>query len=257
MATRIISIVNQKGGVGKTTCCLNIGAGLSNEDRRVLYVDADPQGNLSTACGIKTDGQNTLFEVMRGECSTAEAIVKINDHIDILPADLALAAADLSLANEPGKELLIKEALDKVAEDYDYILIDCPPSLGLMTLASLTASGEVFVAMSPEYLPARGLVQLTNTIDIVQKRLNNQVHISGVILNLYDGRRKLHKEAAAAIEAKFPNATFHNRIRNAVAIAEAPAFHQSIFEYRPSSHGAIDFGGLVREILDMEESSHE
>ncbi len=257
MATRIISIVNQKGGVGKTTCCQNIGAGLANENRRVLYVDADPQGNLSTSCGVKTDGKYTLFEVLRGECSATDSIVKINEHIDIIPADLALAAADLTLANEPGKELLIKEALDSVTGNYDYILIDCPPSLGLMTLASLTASGEIFVAMSPEFLPTGGLVQLTNTIDIVQKRLNNQVHISGVILNLYDGRRRLHKEAAAAIEKQFPNATFHTRIRNSVAIAEAPAFHQSIFDYRPSSHGAVDFGGLIREILDMEETTHE
>lgn len=257
MKSRIICVVNQKGGVGKTSCCLNIGAGLNNENRRVLYVDADPQGNLSTALGINTDNQNTLYEVLRGQCTPEDSIINIADGLDIIPADLALAAADLSLANEPGKELLISEALLPLKSEYDYILIDCPPSLGLMTLASLTASDEVFVAMSPEYLPTRGLAQLTDTIGVVQKRLNNRVHISGVILNLYDGRRKLHKEAAAAIEKTFPNATFHTKIRNSVAIAEAPGFHQSIFDYRPSSHGAVDFGALVAEIIDMEDAIHE
>lgn len=253
MKTRIIALVNQKGGVGKTSCTLNIGAGLANERRRVLYVDADPQGNLSTALGIQTDGENTLFEVMKGDCSTKDSIVPTNNGADIIPADLALAAADLFLANEPGKELLLREALSQVKDQYDYILIDCPPSLGLMTIVSLTAANEVFVVMSPEYLPTKGLVQLTNTIAIVQKRLNPQIHISGVILNLYDGRRKLHKEASAAIQQQFPSATFHTRIRNAVAIAESPSAHKDIFQYRPSSHGGIDFGALTVEIMDMEE----
>lgn len=257
LKTRIISLVNQKGGVGKTSCCLNIGAGLNNEKRRVLFVDADPQGNLSTALGVKTNGQNTLYEVLRNECSAEECLVNIGEGIDIIPADLALSAADLTLANEPGKEFLIKEAITPLLDDYDYVLIDCPPSLGLMTLAALTASKEVFVAMSPEYLPTRGLVQLTNTISAVQRRLNKEVHISGVILNLYDGRRKLHKEASSAVAEQLPEATFHTKIRNSVAIAEAPAFHKSIFDYRPSSHGAIDFGALVAEIIDMEVDEHE
>ncbi len=252
MNPRIIALVNQKGGVGKTSCTLNIGAGLANENRRVLYVDADPQGNLSTALGIKTDGNNTLFEVIKGDCSTEESIIQTNNGADIIPADLALAAADLSLANEPGKELLLREAIDQVKERYDYILIDCPPSLGLMTITALTAAKEIFVVMSPEYLPTKGLVQLTNTISVVQKRLNPQIYIAGIILNLYDGRRKLHKEASVAIQKQFPNATFHTRIRNAVAIAESPSAHKDIFQYRPSSHGAIDFGALVAEIIETE-----
>lgn len=254
MNTRVIALVNQKGGVGKTSCTLNIGAGLVNEGRKVLYVDADPQGNLSMSLDIPTNTENakTLFEVMKGECTAAESIRHTERKVDIIPADLGLAAADLSLANEPGKELLLKEALAPVLPAYDYVLIDCPPSLGLMTIAALTAADEIFVVMSPEYLPTKGLVQLTNTISVVRRRLNPQAHISGVILNLYDGRRKLHKEASAAIAKSFPTATFHTKIRNSVAIAESPSFHKSIFEYRPTSHGAIDFGGLVTEIIEQE-----
>ena len=254
MNTRVIALVNQKGGVGKTSCTLNIGAGLVNEGRKVLYVDADPQGNLSMSLDIPTNTENakTLFEVMKGECTAAESIRHTERKVDIIPADLGLAAADLSLANEPGKELLLKEALAPVLPAYDYVLIDCPPSLGLMTIAALTAADEIFVVMSPEYLPTKGLVQLTNTIAVVRRRLNPQAHISGVILNLYDGRRKLHKEASAAIAQSFPTAPLHTQIRNSVAIAESPSFHKSIFEYRPTSHGAIDFGGLVTEIIEQE-----
>ena len=194
---------------------------------------------------------------MKSECTLDAALVHLDNGIDIIPADLALAGVDLILASEPGKEMLLREALLPVVENYDYILIDCPPSLGLMTMSALTAADEIFVAMSPEYLPTRGLSQLTGTISVVQKRLNNKVHISGIILNLFDGRRKLHKEAASAIQNQFPNAVFHTRIRNSVAIAESPSFHKDIFEYRPSSHGAIDFGAIVTEIIDMEEHDNE
>lgn len=252
MACRIIAIVNQKGGVGKTSCTLNIGAGLALKNKKVLYVDADPQGNLSVGLGISTNQKDTIFEVLKGEASINNTVVKIKKNTSILPADIALAGADLELANEPGKDFLLNEAIDTIKDKYDYILIDCPPSLGMLTVNSLVAAKEVIIVMMPEFLSAQGVSQLSRTIDIVQRRINHDLKISGVILNMYNGRRNLHREAADNVYKKFKNKLYKTYIRNCVTIAESPGFGKDIFDYKPDSNGAKDFKDLISEIIKQE-----
>lgn len=256
MNNRVIAIVNQKGGVGKTSCTLNIGAGLALKNKKVLYIDADAQGNLTVGLGIRnTDGENTIFEVLKGECSIEDAIIKTTNNASILPADIALAAADLELANEPGKDFLLHEAINLVENEYDYILIDCPPSLGMMTVNSLVAAKEVIIVMMPEFLSAQGVSQLTRTIDIVQRRINHDLKISGVILNMYNGRRKLHREASEEVAKMFKDRLYKTYIRNSVTIAESPGFGQDIFAYKSDSTGAKDFSDLIDEILKQEHNN--
>lgn len=248
---RIIALVNQKGGVGKTTSTINIGAGLHKAGKRVLMVDLDPQGNLTVSVGIEAYNLDyTVFEVLKGDAEPQAAIVKRG--YDIIPADIRLSGADMELSAVPGREMLLKEALAPIAENYDYILIDCPPSLGLITLNGLTAAREIFIPLQAEFLALNGMAQLLNTVKAVQKRLNPQLDITGIITTLYDGRKNLNKEVLEKIQQYFPDKTFATLIRDNVALAEAPSFGQDIYEYKPDSRGAEDYTALCDEIIKQE-----
>jgi chromosome partitioning protein len=248
---RVIALVNQKGGVGKTTSTINVGAALHRAGKRVLMVDLDPQGNLTVSVGIEAYNlESTIFEVLKGDRKITEATVKRG--YDVVPADIRLSGADMELSAVPGREMLLKEALQQVASKYDYILIDCPPSLGLITLNGLTAAQEIFIPLQAEFLALNGMAQLLNTVKAVQKRLNPQLEVTGIITTLYDSRKNLNKEVLEKIQQYFPNKTFKTLIRDNVALAEAPSFGQDIFEYRPDSAGAKDYAALCEEIISQE-----
>lgn len=249
--TRIIALVNQKGGVGKTTSTINIGAALAKAGKRVLLVDLDPQGNLTVSLGIMAhELEATLYEVLTGAFTAVQATIKKN--YDVIPADIRLSGAELELSSQPGREMILKEALQPIQANYDYILIDCPPSLGLITLNGLTAAQEIFIPLQAEFLALNGMAQLLKTIGAVQKRLNPQLNISGIITTLYDSRKNLNKEVLEKIQEYFPEKAFKSLIRDNVALAEAPSFGKDIFEYRPDSNGAEDYKNLSSEIIKQE-----
>ena len=249
----IIAFVNQKGGVGKTTSCLNVGAGLSLQGKRVLLIDTDPQGNLTISAGAKLkDGESTVYEVLKGSADINDVIQKQGGGYDILPADIMLSGADIELASVPGREMILKEAIAQLKTAYDYILIDCPPSLSIITLMGLTASNSVIVPVQSHYLALNGIAQLMDTIKLVKKRMNPQLEVGGVIVTQYDNRLLLHKEVLQSLQAAFPGKVFKTMISNSVALAEAPSFGQDIFKYKPSCKAANQYKALVGELLERE-----
>lgn len=251
---RIIALANQKGGVGKTTTTLNVGAALSRRNRKVLLIDADPQGNLTSSVGLDVSQDYTLYELMENKCPIEKALHQSELGFDILPSDISLAGIEIELASEPGKEFILKEKVTPILEHYDYVLIDCPPSLGIMTVNALVLASEALVVLKPEYLPMQGLQQLKSTIRVIQRRLNAGLHISGILINMYDGRRKLHRQGAIMIEEHFPGLVFNSRIRNSTVIAESPGFHKDVYSYKPKASGSQDYDFLAGEIIAQEKN---
>lgn len=250
----IITFVNQKGGVGKTTSCLNVGAGLSLQGKRVLLIDTDPQGNLTISAGVKLkDDEPTVYEVLKGSADINEVIrQQPGGGYDLLPADIMLSGADIELASVPGREMILKEAIAQLKTAYDYILIDCPPSLSIITLMGLTASNSVIVPVQSHYLALNGIAQLMDTVKLVKKRMNPQLEVGGVIVTQYDNRLLLHKEVLQSLQAAFPGKVFKTMISNSVALAEAPSYGQDIFQYKPSCKAAEQYKALVGELLERE-----
>lgn len=248
----VYSVVNQKGGVGKTTTAANVGAGLAQLGRKVLLIDIDAQANLSAHFGLPSDDidqQPSMYDVLRHGTKLREAIVSIGDRLELAPASLLLSAADLELGGVIGRELLLKKALSTVADDYDYVIIDCPPSLGLLSLNGLVACTRVIVPVQSEYLALHGVRQLLDTIDQVRSAYNPSLAVGGVVLCLHDSRRRLARSVADTIREYFGNLVFDTVIRTNVALAEAPAQGSSIFKYDPRSSGAEDYAKLAEEII--------
>lgn len=248
---KTIAFINQKGGTGKTTTTLSVGAALSRLGLTVLLVDIDPQGNLTTSAGLKEvpASDPTVLEVLKGLANINDAIKHKTGMYDILPTDIRQSGADLELASVPGRELLLKEALDSLNKEYDYILIDCPPSLSIITLMALTACDSVIIPVQAQYLALNGMAQLMDTIQLVKKRMNPDIKIGGVVLTMYDNRKTLDREVLENIQKAFPNNTFKTCISNNVSLAEAPAFGMDIYEYKPDSKGAQQYTELTQEII--------
>lgn len=246
-----IAILNHKGGVGKTTSTLNLGAGLYRLGKKILLIDMDPQANLTYSLNIKAhEIEKSVYEILKGETTPEEVLIK-HDGINIIPSSLNLSAAEIEFSAVPGREFLLKEAL-KGFDAFDYILIDCPPSLGLLTLNVLTTVREVFIPLQTEFLPMQGMVKLIETIEIVKKRLNSTLEISGIICTLFDKRKNLNKEVLENIKNYFGDKVFNVVIRDNISLAEAPSFGKTIFEYKPESHGAADYLALSKEIVERE-----
>jgi chromosome partitioning protein len=248
--TRIIAIVNQKGGVGKTTSTINIGAGLASKEKNVLLIDLDPQASLTTALGVK-GATPSIYEVLRGECKMDETIISHGNY-NIIPSGIDLSGAELELSGIAGRECIMKEVLEPITNKYDYILLDCPPSLSLLTLNALVAAREIFIALQTEFLAMKGMTQLLSTVELVHKRLNHSLIIGGIIATHYDARKGLHKEVLETIREHFKDKVFKTNIRATVALAEASSFGKDIFEYKPKSNGALDYFNLVKEILNQQ-----
>lgn len=242
----IISLLNHKGGVGKTTSAINIGAGMVELGRRVLLVDLDPQANLTLSLGVPRQ-PNTIYEAVRGESPLVPYTVR--EGLDIVISSLDLSGAEMELINEAGREFILRELFDPVKEDYDYIIIDCPPSLGLLTLNALTSSNLVYIPLQTEFLAMQGLAKIQQVINKVKLRLNKGLEVGGVIATMYDHRKVLNRDVVETIKKYFGEAVFDTMIRDNVALAEAPAQRQDIFTYSPKSPGAEDYLSLCREII--------
>lgn len=246
MSCRIIAYANHKGGVGKTTSVVNLGAGLHKLGKRVLLVDMDPQSNLTLSLGIKEPERN-IYGSMRGKHPLEP--VEILPGLDLVPSTLDLSGAEVELSGETGREYILRELLEPLRTKYQFILTDCPPSLGLLTLNALTASQEVMIPIQAHFLALQGLSKLMEIIEKIQKRLNKELRVSGVFITLYDGRKVLNREIVASLETYFKAELCSTKIRDNIALAEAPVNGLDIFRYSPRSYGAEDYLALTREIL--------
>jgi chromosome partitioning protein len=244
--SKVISISNHKGGVGKTTSAINIGAGLNKLGKKILLIDLDPQANLSQSLGL-TDQERNIYGALRGEYKLVP--IPVLKGLDLIPSTLDLSGAEVELSGEAGREYILRELLEPVRNNYDYILIDSPPSLGLLTINSFTASDEVYIPLQAQYLALQGLAKLTEVIDKIKKRLNKELKVGGVIVTQYDSRKVLNRDVATTIEAHFKAEVFKTKVRDNIALAEAPAQGVDIFRYNSKSFGAIDYLNLSKEIL--------
>ena len=256
----IYSIANQKGGVGKTTSAVNLSAYLASSGKRVLLVDLDAQANATSSLGINKDKvEASSYEVLLGTTPAAKATLKNGKlGLAIIPASPALAAAEVELVGELAREYRLQQALAGEVEKYDYVLIDCPPSLGLLTVNALTASTHgVIIPVQCEYLALEGLSQLTRTVQLVQQRLNPRMEIRGLILTMYDNRTALSQQVAAEVERYFAGNVFSARIPRNVRLSEAPSHGQPILTYAPGSPGGKAYRLLAEEIIAQNEKSAE
>ena len=257
MSTRVIAIVNQKGGVGKTTTTANLGAYLAYFKKKVLLIDLDPQSNLSLHYGVDFKKiEKSCYELMLDEDSEfRETVINTEiDNLELIPASIKLADAELELVNVVGRERVLSEAIEEVlkANTYDFVLIDCSPSLGLLTLNALTTAREVFITVQPDYFALQGIGRLIRTLNLVKKRLNPELDVTGIVLCLFNSTRKLTFEVTAKIREFFKEKVFKTFIRINVNLAEAPSYGQSILTYAPKSHGAEDYLQLAQEVLEGE-----
>ncbi len=249
--SKIVTIGNHKGGVGKTTSAINIGAGLNKLGKQVLLIDLDPQANLSQSLGLM-EPDRTIYGALRGEHPLQP--IEILKGLDVIPSTLDLSGAEVEISGEAGREYILRELLEPLRATYDYILIDSPPSLGLLTINALTASQEVFIPLQAQYLALRGLSKLLEVIDKIKRRLNRDLKVGGVFITQYDSRKVLNRDVVATIEEHFKDKLFYAKIRDNVALAEAPIQGVDIFRYSPKSYGAEDYLSLCMEIIKNEKN---
>jgi chromosome partitioning protein len=247
----IIAVFNQKGGCGKTTTVLNLGAALQSLQKRVMVIDLDGQSNLTESLGLSKDEPQTVYGAIRGMYQLP--VVPTHSGIHLVPSCMDLSAAESELLNEPGREMILKGLLAKHVSRraYDYILIDCPPMMGLLTLNALTVADYLIMPVQAEYLAMCGMAKVIRNVGIVQERLNDKLKIAGILLTMYDGRKTLNKSVTEVVRESFPEMVFHTLIRSNVALAEAPAHCQTIYEYNPRSYGAQDYLSLAQEVLSL------
>ncbi|KHL96134.1 sporulation initiation inhibitor Soj [Paenibacillus sp. IHB B 3415] len=252
--SKIIAIANQKGGVGKTTTSVNLGAGMATLGKRVLLVDIDPQGNTTSGVGVnKADVANCIYDILINEVNPQETILETQiEGLHIIPATIQLAGAEIELVSTISRELKLKKALNAVKANYDYIIIDCPPSLGILTINSLTAADSVIIPIQCEYYALEGLSQLLNTVRLVQKNLNPHLKIEGVLLTMLDARTNLGIQVIEEVKKYFQEKVYRTIIPRNVRLSEAPSHGQSIITYDSRSKGAEVYLELAKEVISYE-----
>ena len=258
-STRIFTVANQKGGVGKTTTTVNIAAALSMGGLRVLVIDLDPQGNASTALGVEHRQSAGVYEVLMGDAQISDVIQKFAGFpaLDCVPSNTSLANAEINLVSMVARELQLKAAIDEISANYDYIFIDCPPSLGLLTINAFAGSKELLIPIQTEYYALEGLSQLLETYSVVKKRLNPSLNLSTIVLTMFDSRTRLSNDVAANVRAHFPVELIDIPIPRAVRVSEAPSYNQTVMTYDPLSPGAIAYMQVAREIAERGKAKDE
>ena len=248
----LITLCNQKGGVGKTTTAVNLGAALAEQEQRVLMVDLDPQAALTAYWGLEAENsQVTIYQLLLNDLQPAtDAIRRVRPRIDVIPADIDLAAAEIELFSALGRERILKELLSKVQDGYDFVLVDCPPNLGLLTVNALVACHGVIIPLQCEYFAMRGLSMLLDTLHKVKRRLNPQLDILGILPTLYNSRTRHAQEVLAEVRRMFGERVFDTSIHSSIRFAESTLARQPILEYAPTHAGAIAYRALAKEILD-------
>lgn len=255
---KIIAIANQKGGVGKTTTSVNLSALLAKKGKKVVLIDADPQGNATSGLGVEKDVEKSLYDVLINEEPVAGTLQDtIEKNLKICPSNMNLAGAEVELVSQMSREHRLKEQLEDIKDKFDYIFIDCPPSLGLITLNSFTAADSVLIPVQCEYYALEGLGQLLNTINLVKKHLNKSLEIEGALLTMYDIRTNLSNQVVKEVKKYFDDKVYKTVIPRNVRLSEAPSFGMPITMYDPKSKGARSYEKLAKEFLKMEESKEK
>ncbi len=253
--SNIIAMVNQKGGVGKTTTVVNLAAGLAELDKKVLVVDIDPQGNASSGLGIPQNEQEVnIYDVLvDGEDITNAIHHAKNDDVDVVPSNIDLAGAEVELLKKPEREFLLKKQLDNIKGDYDFILIDCPPAVNVLTINALTAAGSVIIPMQCEYYALEGLAQLTQTIWLVQKNTNPNLIIEGIVFTMYNARANLTTGVVNEVKQHYEKVVYKTTIPRNVKLSEAPSHDRSCLKYEPKCPGSIQYREFAKEFLTQHE----
>ena len=248
---KIFAVANQKGGVGKTTTAVNLSASLGSLDKKVLLVDCDPQGNASSGLGInKSELEHTVYDVLINDFDTKSALVETPYNVSVLPANMELAGAEVELVNLEQRENKMRFALDKVRDDFDFILIDCPPSLGLLTVNALTAADAVIIPIQCEFYALEGVTQLLNTVEMVRSQLNPLLSIDGFIMTMFDSRTRLSKQVVEEVFDNFGGLLYDTLIQRSVKLSEAPSYGQPIIAYDQFSKSAEMYVNLAKEVIE-------
>ncbi len=248
---RIISITNQKGGVGKTTTAINLSAALAEKRKHVLLIDLDSQGNATSGLGIdKNSVDNSIYELLINECQVEECICKTNiKRLDIIPSNINLSGAEIELVDMDDKEYLLKKQTEKIRNDYDYIIIDCPPSLSMLTINALTASDSIIVPIQCEYYALEGLTQLIKTEELIKERLNPELTIEGIVFTMFDARTNLSSQVVETVKNNLNQHIYKTTIPRNVRLAESPSYGMPVTEYDSKSSGAKAYRSLAKEVI--------